>query len=113
MNWYLNEWTQTTHTIDYAVKAVKAKEIILENKGSMPMPIDLTITYVDGSSENFNIPLRMMLGHKPTKATISNDWPWVQPTYTLTTSKTIRSVEIDSSHLMADIDRSNNAKSVN
>jgi len=112
LDWYLNEWTQTTNTIDYAVKAIEAKEIILENKGSMPMPIDLTVTYTDGEIEYFHVPLRMMLGHKPTTATIIKDWPWVQPTYTLTTSKNVKSVEIDSSHLMADVNRINNSKNI-
>jgi len=108
LGWYLNEWTQTTHTIDYAVKAINNREIILENKGSMPMPIDIKVTYVDGSTEDFYIPLRMLLGQKPTTATIINDWSWVQPTYTFTTSKIVKSVEIDTSKLMADVDRSNN-----
>jgi len=108
LGWYLNEWTQTTHTIDYAVKEINNKEITLENKGSMPMPIDLKVTYVDGSTENFYIPLRMLLGQKSTTATIINDWSWVAPTYRFTTSKAVKSVEIDSSQRMADIDRSNN-----
>ncbi|MCF6347109.1 MAG: M1 family metallopeptidase [Flavobacteriaceae bacterium] len=108
LGWYLNEWTQTTHTIDYAVKAINGQEITLENKGSMPMPIDAKVTYADGSSEDFYIPLRMLLGQKPTKATIIDDWSWVQPTYTFTTSKIVKSVEIDTSKLMADVDRSNN-----
>jgi len=108
LDWYLNEWTQTTHTIDYAVKAINNTEIILENKAFMPMPIDLKVTYTDSSTENFYIPLRMLLGHKPTTATVINDWSWVQPTYTFTASKAVRSVEIDPSGLMADINRSNN-----
>jgi len=112
LDWYLNEWTQTTNTIDYAVQAINDKEIILENKGGMPMPIDLTITYTDGDTENFYIPLRMMLGHKPTTATIIKDWPWVQPAYTITTYKNIKFVEIDPSQRMADIDRSNNLQSM-
>jgi len=108
LGWYLNEWTQTTHTIDYAVKTINNREITLENNGSMPMPIDLKVSYVDGSTENFYIPLRMMLGKKPTKATIINDWSWVSPTYTFTTTKSVKSVEIDASRQMADIDTSNN-----
>jgi hypothetical protein len=108
LDWYLNEWTQTTHTIDYAVKAINGREITLENKGSMPMPIDVKVTYTDGSTEDFYIPLRMLLGQKPTTATIINDWSWVQPSYTFTVSKPVKSVEIDSSQRMADIDRSNN-----
>ncbi len=113
LDWYLNEWTQTTNTIDYAVKAINVKEIILENKGSMPMPIDLKITYIDGEIEYFHVPLRMMLGHKPTTATIIKDWPWVQPNYSLTTYKNVKSVEIDPSRRMADVDRSNNSKGIN
>lgn len=113
LDWYLNYWTQTTNTIDYAVKEIKGKEIVLENLGTMPMPIDLSVTYTDGTKENFNIPLRMMLGHKPTDATILEDWPWVQPIYSFTASKNIQSVEIDPTNYMADIDRSNNKKEIN
>ena len=113
LDWYLNEWTQTTNTIDYAVREINVKEIILENKGSMPMPIDLKVTYTDGDTEIFYIPLRMMLGQKPTASTISKDWPWVQPTYSLTTYKNVKSVEIDPLRRMADVDRSNNSKGIN
>ena len=108
LDWYLNYWTQTTNTIDYAVKIVNDKEIVLENKGNMPMPIDFTVTYSDGSEEEFNIPLRMMYGHKPTNATVLDAWPWVQPIYRFSTEKTIRSVVIDPTNYMADIDRTNN-----
>ena len=109
LDWYLNEWTQTTHTIDYGVKSVNAKEVVLERIGRMPMPIDVEVTYTDGSKETFNIPLRMMRGEKPTKATIITDWTWAHPTYTFATSKEVKSVEIDPSKLMADINQENNS----
>ncbi|MDO6743196.1 M1 family metallopeptidase [Tenacibaculum soleae] len=109
LDWYLNEWTQTTHTIDYGVKSVKGKEVVLERIGRMPMPIDVEVTYTDGSKEKFNIPLRMMRGEKPTKATIITDWTWAHPTYTFATSKEVKSVEIDPSKLMADINQENNS----
>ena len=109
LDWYLNEWTQTTHTIDYGVKSVNGKEVTLERVGKMPMPIDVEVTYVDGSKEAFNIPLRMMRGEKPTKATKIADWTWAHPTYTFTTSKEVKSVEIDPSKLMADINQENNS----
>lgn len=108
LEWYLNEWTQTIHTIDYAVKSVSNKEITLNRIGQMPMPIDLTVTYTDGTTENFYIPLQMMLGKKPTQATVLPYWAWGNPNFTFTTKKTIKKVEIDTSLLMADIDRSNN-----
>ena len=108
LDWYLNEWTQTTHTIDYAVKSVEGKTITLERIGQMPMPIDLEVTYEDGTTERFNIPIEMMRGNKPTSATILKDWGWAYPTYSFETSKNVKAVVIDKSGLMADIDLSNN-----
>ncbi|MGB0892572.1 MAG: M1 family aminopeptidase, partial [Flavobacteriaceae bacterium] len=110
LDWYLNEWTQTTHTIDYGIKSVDGKTITLERVGKMPMPMDVAVTYTDGTSENFNIPLRIMRGNKPTTATVLKDWTWAHPTYTFTTSKEVKSVEIDPSKLMADVNLANNKK---
>ncbi len=108
LHWYLNEWTETTHTIDYAIRSVSDKEITLMRIGRMPMPIDLTVIYTDGSQENFYIPLRMMLGTKATKATVLKDWAWAYPTYKFKTNKTVKKVIIDTSTLMADINPNNN-----
>ncbi|QOD60010.1 M1 family metallopeptidase [Polaribacter haliotis] len=108
LDWYLNEWTQTIHTIDYGIKSVIGKTITLERIGQMPMPVDLEVIYTDGSTQSFNIPLRMMRGHKPTTATILEDWGWAMPTYSFTTAKTVKSVEIDKSKLMADVNLENN-----
>ncbi len=108
LDWYLNYWTQTTNTIDYAVQEINGKEIVLENLGSMPMPVDISVIYTDGTQESFNIPLRMMLGHKPTTATVLSDWPWVQPIYSFSATKAVQSVEIDPTNYMADINKTNN-----
>jgi hypothetical protein len=108
LDWYLNDWTRTTNTIDYSVKNVDNKTITLERLGLMPMPIDLKVTYTDGSSEDFYIPLQMMRGEKPTSATTIKDWAWAYPTYTFKTSKTISSVQIDPKEMMADINKENN-----
>jgi hypothetical protein len=108
LDWYLNEWTQTIHTIDYGIKSVDEKNVTLERIGQMPMPIDLEVTYTDGSKENFNIPLRMMRGNKPTSATVLEDWAWANPVYSFTVSKNIKSVTIDKSKLMADVNDENN-----
>ena len=113
LDWYLNYWTQTTNIIDYQVKSINDYKIELENRGTMPMPIDLKVTYTDGSVEYFYIPLRMMLGSKPTSATTISAWPWVQPIYSFTTSKALKSIEIDPKQRMADIDRSNNSLVIN
>lgn len=112
LDWYLNEWTQTTHTIDYGVKSIEDKTVTIERIGQMPMPMDIMVTYTDGTTEMFNVPLRMMRGEKPTKATKLEDWTWAHPTYTFKTPKPVRSVEIDPSKLMADIDPENNKKEI-
>jgi aminopeptidase N len=109
LDWYLNEWTQTLHTIDYGVKSVEGNEITLERIGQMPMPIDLEVTYIDGTKQSYNIPLRMMRGSKPTTAIVLEDWGWAYPTYSFNAAKPVKSVEIDKRKLMADVNDENNS----
>jgi hypothetical protein len=108
LDWYLNEWTQTTHSIDYGVKEINGDRVTLERIGKMPMPMDVEVTYEDGTKEMFNIPLRMMRGEKPTSATILEDWTFAHPSYTFQTPKKVKSVQIDPSGFMADVNRENN-----
>ncbi|WP_100610525.1 M1 family metallopeptidase [Confluentibacter lentus] len=110
LDWYLTDFGQTTNTIDYGVKSVEGNTVTLERIGLMPMPIDVTITYMDDTTEDFYIPLRMMHGEKPTRATVQPNWAWAYPTYSFETNKTVKSVEIDPKNLMADINKENNKK---
>ena len=112
LDWYFIDFAQTTNTIDYGVKAVEGMSITLERIDLMPMPIDLSVTYTDGSKEDFYIPLQMMRGEKPTSATVLSDWAWARPTYTFETKKAVKSVEIDASQMMADVKRDNNVFSI-
>ena len=116
LDWYLTDWTQTTNTIDYGVKNVAEEgektKVTLERIGLMPMPQEIIVTYKDGTKEIFYTALRMMRGEKDgIKATVLPDWPWAFSTYDFTIEKpmhTIQSIVLDSSQLMADVDRSNN-----
>lgn len=120
LQWYLTDWTETTNTIDYAVKDVAAKgdgtEVTLERIGLMPMPLDILVVYEDGSRETFYAPLRMMRGEKENpypdlKRTVLKDWPWTNPTYTMELQKPvsdIKAIVIDPSQLMADVAPDNN-----
>ena len=108
LDWYLMDFAQTTNTIDYAVTKVEGSKVTLERNGLMPMPLDLTVTYIDGSTERFYIPLRMMRGAKQTSATVKEDWAWAHPTYTFEASNAVKSVQIDPKGLMADVKRDNN-----
>lgn len=112
LEWYLNYWTRTIKYIDYSVSLADKNSIKLERLGSMAMPIDLTVTYTDGSTEDFYLPLTMMYGTKPTDAKILESWSWVAPSYTLNTEKEIERVQVDPSQLLADIDPGNNTASI-
>lgn len=116
LDWYLMDFMQTTNTIDYSVSAETTESgttrVILERIGLMPMPIDLQVTFEDGTGAAFYIPLAMMRGEKPTAktTTVLKDWAWAYPTYEfeIPAGKTVKKVEIDPSQLMADINNLNN-----
>lgn len=86
----------------------------------MPMPIDVVIEYKDGSRELAYIPMYLMFGAKPVEdksipRTIHESWKWTHPQYVFEISRRIadiRSVEIDPSLRMADVERQNNRLAV-
>ena len=94
--------------------------VTLERIGRMPMPIDLTVEYTDGTSESFYIPLRMMNYIKPNpnpnvKRTVLDDWAWAMSNYSFTIDKNktaIKKITIDPSGLMADVKAANNVYEV-
>ena len=119
LDWYLTDWTQTTNTIDYGIKNIVSEKekttVTIERIGLMPMPIDLKVTYEDGTTGNFYIPLQMMRTNKPNPRldeswTVLPDWAWAYPNYSfvLKKDKRIKSIVIDDSGLMADINLENN-----
>jgi len=119
LDWYLTDWTQTTNTIDYGITSVENEgnntKVTLERIGLMPMPIDLYVTYEDGTQELFYIPLRMMWGEKPNpfselKRTILEAWPWAYPTYSfeIKNGKKVKNMMIDATNRLADINPQNN-----
>ncbi len=120
LDWYLTDFAQTTNAIDYGIKEVFSKEtktkITLERIGLMPMPIDISVKYVDGSEEIFYIPLQMMRAEKPNPNpnkdwNVLPDWAWAYPTYEFefSSDKKVKSITIDTSKLMADINLVNNS----
>lgn len=119
LDWYYEYFVQTTKTIDYGIKAVAGDQnhtsIKLERVGLMPMPLDIVVEYMDGSKELFYLPLRMMRGEKPAEngipRTVLSNWPWVNPEYSFTIEipfSEIKTVTIDPSQRLADINSGNN-----
>lgn len=120
LDWYKEYFVNTTHTIDYGIKEIQdagtQTKVILEKIGRMPMPIDVYVTFKDGSKELFYIPQTLMRGEKPVenkglKRTVLGDWNWVEATYTFNISRKIteiEKIEIDITKRLADVQESNN-----
>ena len=119
LQWYKEYWVYTTKTIDYAlgdINTVNGKTVLsIKRIGYMPMPVDVLVTYKDGTKELHYIPMNLMYGAKKAEDNIPfiihDEWKWTQPEYMLPLNKAvkdIKEVEIDPSQRMADVNRVNN-----
>lgn len=120
LDWYKEYWVNSTKTIDYGIDSLweeggKTKVRLIKN-GLMPMPIDLQLTFKDGSKELHYIPMNLMYGQKPVEdstipRTVYTPWKWTSATYTIESKRKLadfKLVVIDPSQRMADVDRKNN-----
>lgn len=120
LDWYKEYWVNSTKTIDYGIDSLWEENAVtnirLKNIGLMPMPIDVKLSFRDGSSEWHYIPMYLMFGEKEAEQGQSprinyEAWKWTHPSYSIQTKRRLTdiiSVEIDPSQRMADIDRRNN-----
>ena len=121
LQWLKEYWVYSTKTIDYGLNNIEINpktsnaNISIQRNGKFPMPIEVLVTYKDGTSELHYLPLDLMLGAKQAEGNVKRivhpEWQWVAPTYTFETSKplsALKSIEIDPSQRMPDINRSNN-----
>lgn len=119
LDWYLDYWMNTTHTIDYAVEDVKEENgktsVLLKREGKMPMPMDVYVTFKDGSKKIYYAPLSIMRGEKQNDTDLERevlpDWSWTHPSYSFSIDaplSSIQSVVIDESGYLADINKENN-----
>jgi hypothetical protein len=111
LNWFFDQWLETTKRIDYAVKSVKkgnaADEyrITFKRKERMQMPVDFTVIAKDGKEYSYHIPNTYFI--KSTTATVLpmwKGWDKIYPEYTATVSIPggIRDVRIDTTYRLAD-----------
>jgi hypothetical protein len=119
LDWYKEYWINSTKTIDYGLGNIEENAgkamITLKRVGLMPMPVDVLVTYKDGTKEMYNIPLNMMYGVKPKETEYSTivlpEWRWTHPEYQFPLTrgvKDIKEIEIDPSMRLADVSRTNN-----
>jgi len=119
LNWFFDQWMETTKNIDYGIKSVKrgkAKDeylITFERQGKMQMPIDFSVLSKDSIVQNFYIPNHWFV--KETNATVLPKWlGWekLNPTYTATVTVPggIKNIVIDPSNRLADVNMLDNSK---
>jgi hypothetical protein len=125
LDWYKEYWCNTTKTIDYAIDSLweegGVSKIRIKRIGKMPMPVDLQLSFKDGTTEMHYVPLNLMYGAKPAEnaaepRVVHEEWRWTHPTYTVEFKRKLidlKKVEIDPSKRMADIDQKNNLLQLN
>jgi hypothetical protein len=99
LDWFWRDWIYTTARLDQAVDSVATadgqQKVYLSNRGSMTLPLEMDLTYDDGSTERVTLPVEMWnLG--PRFA------------YRVRSAKPVRKVTVDPRQALPDTDRSNN-----
>ena len=125
LDWYKEYWCNTTKKIDYAIDSLweenGVSKIRLRRIGQMPMPVDLQLTFKDGTTELHYVPLNLMFGEKTAedknqKRIVHEEWRWTHPTYIVELKHRLtdlKKAEIDPTKRMADTDQKNNILELN
>ncbi len=119
LDWYFDQWVNTTRRLDYAIAEVlqvgDSLRITVARKGEMLMPVDLDLVLRTGERRSYHIPLSLARGAKAPGSdraafTVLPRWQWTDPTYTLTVPGDIAqlaAVTLDPLQRTADMDRAN------
>lgn len=120
LDWFKDYWVNTTKHIDYGIDSLWEEGnktlIRIKRHGEVPMPLDVLVNYKDNSKEMLYVPMYLMFGEKPVEdktipRTSFAAWKWTHPTYVISVNKklaAIKTIEIDPSQRMADVERKNN-----
>lgn len=102
LDWFWRDWVFSAARLDQAVDSVRAsgggEKIFLANRGTMTLPLEMDVTFSDGTTERIRLPVEM----------------WNQGArfaYRVRTGKPVRRVLVDPRGVLPDIDRSNNERS--
>ena len=119
LNWFFDQWLETSKSIDYGVQSVKKTEnkdeyvIKFEREAGMQMPIDFNVTTKSGSIYKYHIPNTWFTKKIDAKVLPKwHGWDKLHPTYeaTITVPDKIKDVVIDPSRRMADANMLNNSR---
>jgi hypothetical protein len=100
LDWFWRNWLYETARLDQAVDAITTREdggsnVVLSNRGTMVMPVELKLTFVDGSTETVKLPVEMW-----------NLGPSF--TYRVPGARRVTQAEIDPRSILPDLNRANN-----
>ena len=117
LEWYLNDWTRTDHKIDYGldISSLQTDRVItLKRKARMPMPLDVEVSFSDGTKDMYYIPTDLMHGNKKFNSNnvyYMQPWTWASPEYDFVVqgNKKVVRVEIDPSKRLADYNQIDNS----
>ncbi len=121
LDWFKDYWVNTTKTIDYGIDTLIGDKLTINKIGEFPMPLDIVVTTKKGKKQLYYIPLSLMRNDKSPEGVhddykIAKDWDWTDSQYTLQLkekAKNIKSIEIDPSGRMLDVNRDNNILNLN
>tara|TARA_B100000925_G_scaffold102750_1_gene75540 strand:- start:127 stop:3411 length:3285 start_codon:yes stop_codon:yes gene_type:complete len=104
LNWFFDQWLESTKRIDYSVK-IKNNKVIFKRKSRMEMPIDFQVIAKNGKKYDYHIPNKWFI--KKTSATILpkwHGWDLIHPEYSvkLDIPSGIEKVIIDPTSRLAD-----------
>ena len=104
LTWFWKGWFYGTGNIDLGIDKVQmSKEgyvVFLSNKGEIPMPVEMKVTYTDGSTEKISLPVEIWQR--------GNSW-----SHLIKTDKELKSIELDPDKILPDVNFSNDSWPVN
>ncbi len=101
LDWFWRSWVFGTDRLDQSVDSIVSgpheTRIVLQSRGTMVMPLEMELTFDDGTTERVRLPVEMWnLGSRFT--------------YRLAGDRHVRRVEVDPRHALPDVDRTDNVR---
>jgi hypothetical protein len=97
LDWFWGTWYHEAWTLDQAVASVNGNTIVIEDRGTAPMPARVVVTREGGRTDQLEVPVQTWLGGARSA------------TLTAPAGAPIVKVEIDPAMYFPDVDRANNS----
>jgi hypothetical protein len=93
LDWFFEQFTNTTRRLDYAVEGLSSRRsadgwkttLTLEREDEAVLPVDVRLRLADGTEQWVHIPTSLTEGHKPVPDgwIVAAPWYWTSEAYTL------------------------------